>query len=122
MEKKVISQHEICIGNIFFKTFDNTPYRIDSNFFASLEENIKLIRPIHIEEILLMREGFINISSNKKKYSKHNFRYSIERLTFGYCLFDEGKIIRTLQYLHELQNTWFFLTKERLIFEDPTGY
>lgn len=78
--------------------------------------NLDKIHPIPLTEEWLLRFGFEKKSSDVFEL----YEYAIERNYDSVDFIFEGKIIRVIKYVHQLQNLYFALTGEELIYNQ--GY
>lgn len=102
----------------------------DGNEGDVWEEDVKELKPIPLTEELMMRLGFTKMHCGymMTKYTKKIIikKDKPTEITLTYTLFDTFKKkdhsialierlgIPSLKYLHELQNSWYFLTSQPL--------
>jgi hypothetical protein len=98
--------NEIRIGNYVYD--DDGVYQINEHFYILLHRNIEEIKPIPINQDWI-------------KYFKYNFlKYGFPNISVNWGVFEEvcnfvidGYRIK-LDYVHELQNLYFSITKNEL--------
>ena len=106
---------EIRIG-LWLRDVDG-PFQVTDAFFTLLDFNLNHTYPLSIDFQKLIQNGFIKINKDAHEYSLGNFRYSVKKTSSYHWLFCDGnKVLTDFEYVHELQNIWFALTKEELLF------
>ena len=127
----MIQLQEIRIGNLVFDKKRNrivTVWGIESNhdkivvnYAHSLgvySINLKHIEPITLTEEILLDLGFEEKSKSKNFYLG-NFRFNISKpVNYNGFIFCDGYDVITdrIKYVHQLQNLYFDLKGERLMF------
>ena len=106
---------EIRIG-LWLRDVDG-PFQVTDAFFTLLDLNLNHTYPLSIDFHILIKNGFKQINNDVHEYSLGNFRYSVKKISGAGWLFCDGnKALIDFKYIHELQNIWFALTKEELLF------
>jgi hypothetical protein len=101
--------NELRIGN--WVNNNEEDYQITSATISQLERGDSKAEPIPLTESLLLKFGFEKV---KDSFFKKGFHIYEEDNNFYYYLRDEGMMDVHINFVHELQNLYFALTKKEL--------
>lgn len=118
----MIQANEIRIGNRFFLK-DNTITQIIVDSFQSAfllgKRGLEALNPIPLTEEILLNFGFIaELPIGWYGLNEFKLYYTSVKNDYYEYYFEDGNII--IKYVHQLQNLYFALTQQELIYNNLT--
>lgn len=126
-----MKEHELRLGNLVIRRFpDEVPFtmpvcRIDGDGFVALSAGphsvsctIREIKPIPLTPEWLERAGFKKQNNGWNGPNK-GFDFSLFALPGDPFTYNSSECNPTIRYVHQLQNLYFAMTSEELIFTNP---
>ena len=119
----MIDTKELRIGNLIYWDIPSkkdivheivgVTWRRINTIPISLGDNIEEYKPIKLTEELLLKLGFKEIEN---EFYYKSFRYTLLKTKSyrGFLFCDGTKTLNAVEYLHDLQNLFFALTKYEL--------
>jgi hypothetical protein len=112
----MIQSNELRVNNIFsdFHMNENDFFVMDESTIGSYAHNPESLRGVPLTEKWLFRLGFKKASYGDGDCNCYRlFSFNIHEIQDGYQM-DYIDMFVCFKYVHELQNTYFDLTKEEL--------
>lgn len=112
----MIEENELRVNN-YYRYPNSNPFKLEiSDLSGKLIEDLDIIEPIKITNEILVLFGFENKSGGEYVKDRFTYRNRFSDLIVRGYEFDYNGIICYPLYVHHLQNIYFALTGEELIF------
>ena len=94
-------------------------FQVDESFFTLLELNMQFCKPIALTEEILLKCGFEKVDFDYfiLKYGNNECYFSYKKSNLELCRNMQSTANAEIKHLHQLQNLYFAITNEELIFK-----